>query len=44
MLPVYLDLHIHMSEDPNSKNTTYNLSLLDKNIREFIRSPDPFNQ
>ena len=35
MTPVYLDLHIHTSEDPSSLNKSYDLDLLGKKIEEF---------
>src|SRR5258708_5387899 len=36
MTPIYIDLHIHTSEDPNSLNKSYDLDLLDKNIKKFV--------
>lgn len=38
MDPIYIDLHIHTSEDPNSLNKSYNIDLLDKNIRKFTNN------
>lgn len=35
MNPVYLDLHIHTSEDPNSLNKSYNLQKLIDKINEY---------
>ncbi|MEO9473897.1 MAG: hypothetical protein ABJG41_00110 [Cyclobacteriaceae bacterium] len=35
MNPIYLDTHIHTSDDPNNVNEDYDLELLVKNIREF---------
>lgn len=35
MNPVYLDLHIHTSEDPNSLNKAYDLDLLITNINKL---------
>lgn len=36
MTPIYIDLHIHTSEDPNSLNKSYDIDLLDKNIKKFV--------
>lgn len=35
MNPVYIDLHIHTSEDPNNLNTDYDIDLLVKKISEY---------
>lgn len=35
MNPIYLDLHIHTSEDPNSLNKSYNLQKLIDKINEY---------
>lgn len=35
MNPVYLDLHIHTSDDPNNLNSDYNLELLVENINKY---------
>ena len=40
MNPIYIDLHIHTSEDPNSLNKSYNINLLEKNIRKFTSNSD----
>lgn len=38
MDPVYLDLHIHTSDDPNSLNKNYNLDTLITKIKEQVQS------
>ncbi|MBS1571800.1 MAG: PHP domain-containing protein [Bacteroidetes bacterium] len=40
MTPVYIDLHIHTSEDPNSLNKSYDIDLLDRNIKKFNGNSD----
>jgi hypothetical protein len=35
MNPIYIDLHIHTSEDPSELNADYNLELLKTRIEEF---------
>jgi len=40
MSPVYIDIHIHTSEDPNKINDSYDLELLIKKIKEFSGSSD----
>jgi len=40
MKPVYLDLHIHSSDNPNSLNENYNLDTLIKKIREKAQGDD----
>jgi predicted metal-dependent phosphoesterase TrpH len=38
MNPVYLDLHIHTSDDPNNLNPDYNLELLVENINSYTNN------
>lgn len=40
MNPIYLDLHIHTSEDPKSLNKSYDIDLLDRNIKKFSENSD----
>jgi hypothetical protein len=40
MNPIYIDLHIHTSEDPNSLNKAYDIDLLNKNILKFTNNSD----
>ena len=40
MNPIYLDLHIHTSEDPNNLNSDYNVELLVEKIKEFANTSD----
>lgn len=40
MKPVYLDLHIHTSEDPNNLNQDYDIDLLVSKIKEFSKNSD----
>jgi len=40
MTPIYIDLHIHTSEDPNRLNKSYDIDLLDTNIKKFIGSSE----
>ena len=40
MTPIYIDLHIHTSEDPNSLNKSYDIDLLDQNIKKFTSNSD----
>ena len=35
MNPIYLDLHIHTSDDPDSPNTNYNLNDLKTGVEKF---------
>jgi len=38
MLPVYVDVHIHTSMNPDSLNTDYDTVLLIKKVKEKARS------
>jgi hypothetical protein len=38
MNPVYLDLHIHTSDDPDNLNPDYNLELLVENINKYTNN------
>ncbi|MCY4560973.1 MAG: ATPase [Flavobacteriaceae bacterium] len=38
MNPIYLDLHIHTSDDPNNLNPDYNLQLLIDNINNYTKN------
>jgi hypothetical protein len=40
MNPIYLDLHIHTSENPNQINDSYNLECLIKKIKEYNKDSD----
>ncbi|MEY4440459.1 MAG: hypothetical protein RLY49_85 [Candidatus Parcubacteria bacterium] len=40
MKPIYLDLHIHTSDDPNNLNNNYDLDTLINKIREKVGSDD----
>lgn len=40
MNPIYLDIHIHTSDDPNSLNVSYDLDLLISKIKEFNGDSD----
>jgi len=40
MNPVYLDLHIHTSEDPNSLNENYDLDILIQKVKETAQGDD----
>ncbi len=40
MTPVYIDIHIHTSENPNSLNKSYDIDLLDRNIKKFNGNSD----
>ncbi|MFH2037569.1 MAG: ATPase, partial [Candidatus Zixiibacteriota bacterium] len=40
MNPVYLDLHIHTSEDPNGLNNSYDLDTLIQKVRESAQGND----
>lgn len=40
MTPIYIDLHIHTSEDPNSLNKSYDIDLLDRGIKKFTSNSD----
>ena len=35
MKPVYIDIHIHTSEDPNRINTDYNCDVLMEQVRKI---------
>jgi len=37
---VYLDLHIHTSDDPNHLNENYNLDTLIKKVKERVQGDD----
>ena len=38
MDPVYIDIHIHTSENPNHLNDNYNSALLLKKVRKLART------
>lgn len=40
MNPLYIDLHIHTSDNPNQINENYDLELLNRKIREFNSDSD----
>lgn len=40
MIPVYLDTHIHTSDNPNNINQNYDVQLLIKKIKEFNDNSD----
>lgn len=40
MNPIYIDLHIHTSEDPESLNKSYDIDMLDRNIKRFTNNSD----
>ena len=40
MNPIYLDIHIHTSDNPNQLNENYDLDLLVKKILEFNKNSD----
>ena len=40
MKSIYVDLHIHTSEDPNSLNKYYDIELLDKNIKKLTNNTE----
>ena len=40
MNPIYIDLHIHTSDNPNQLNDNYDLDLLIKKILEFNKNSD----
>jgi hypothetical protein len=40
MNPIYLDLHIHTSDNPNHLNDNYDLDLLIKKVKEFNNDSD----
>ena len=35
MKPIYIDIHIHTSEDANNINATYNCDVLMENVRKI---------
>jgi predicted metal-dependent phosphoesterase TrpH len=40
MNPIYIDLHIHTSDNPDKPNESYDLKLLIKKIMEFNKNSE----